>query len=1007
MNDDFSAAKKYLSSPAGSFWKWADNGRVIVWAHRDTTIAFGEELSIILGRFCGKGLPSLDAVLLVLAALKPSWNEDNEKLRDRLVELLKYKNVSPEHVDSSTAATEKLAQFRMLPSSVTKTIDGKSDLIEMIFEIAPAVVTPSVSMMVCEILQDGMLRDSRTIVSLPRLRGGRVQSTRSLAEDLRLIDFGTPENVFSTLELRQRTGLMELPSPAEIELVQNSPVESDVVRALIHQLMQDDSLYGVAKVARSLSAVVSWPRPIDISNDMPLGGVSDLSNRGSLDRLLLSELAHDDLMLATRVALNEALYLRRESPPSPPPQHRSILIDTGLRMWGVPRLFSTAVALSIASSGEATTTTHHARGDTIISVDLASVNGITSLLASLEPAAHPGKALGAFHKHLQENTLNSDVFFITTPAVLTDPEFQKDWSESNPPPQVYFATVERTGQFQLWGQHARTRKLLSSVKLDLDELLKPPAKEPVAPSKKLIDASLDPRLPAIFRTLPFPLRLPCDGKHEALKHSIWSVPYRTDVNPFNTNVKSSGSTSQTSPSSANANPSTDVSAQKEDQYGVMVLSRDRRLMFFDHPRRGARQIAEGIPFGHCLWSGTNPERTETYALIHRASDINRDAASSLTLYKISLSLHLIIETHTLASEFLSRSGAGSKVLGATEHDGILFVIYATRIEVFSVHDGSLIHTEEYDGANVRWLRGRFFRFPKVNEYVSEYDREHLMSFDGQSLRFDQIPLRGPHRTGILLTLFERRGSEGPFGVHLRGSIGNLSDDTEWRWTELARGNPKVLDISSDGCRVLIEQDNDTDLNVKRLRKLIQYDVNQSQWVVAETNFTAVKSLAELDLCRMPFGPTLPHRFTRIAVEPDGTVILISKRGVAWKIAMGTQNHQRNMLVMQADPHWQGPTQMIAFEPSRHPNSGCTLAVATWEDGSRVFLDSRGMLHLQSSDISIPEVTLVLNEHGLSGWTSHENYFGPSDYCFLPQDVAPILSFEVVQTILKPFAERLR
>ena len=40
---------------------------------------------------------------------------------------------------------------------------------------------------------------------------------------------------------------------------------------------------------------------------------SDISNRGPLDRLLLSESAHDDLTLAVRIALNEALYLRRES----------------------------------------------------------------------------------------------------------------------------------------------------------------------------------------------------------------------------------------------------------------------------------------------------------------------------------------------------------------------------------------------------------------------------------------------------------------------------------------------------------------------------------------------------------------------------------------------------------------------------------------------------------------------------------------------------------------------
>ena len=56
--------------------------------------------------------------------------------------------------------------------------------------------------------------------------------------------------------------------------------------------------------------------------------------------------------------MNEALYLRRESPPHTPPRRRRLLLDAGLRTWGVPRVFVAAVGLAVA-----------ARSDEKISVD--------------------------------------------------------------------------------------------------------------------------------------------------------------------------------------------------------------------------------------------------------------------------------------------------------------------------------------------------------------------------------------------------------------------------------------------------------------------------------------------------------------------------------------------------------------------------------------------------------------------------------------------------------------
>ena len=49
MSDTTSAARAYLNPPAGAFWKWSDDGEVIVW-NDGRTIAFRGELEAVLQR---------------------------------------------------------------------------------------------------------------------------------------------------------------------------------------------------------------------------------------------------------------------------------------------------------------------------------------------------------------------------------------------------------------------------------------------------------------------------------------------------------------------------------------------------------------------------------------------------------------------------------------------------------------------------------------------------------------------------------------------------------------------------------------------------------------------------------------------------------------------------------------------------------------------------------------------------------------------------------------------
>ena len=72
-------------------------------------------------------------------------------------------------------------------------------------------------------------------------------------------------------------------------------------------------------------------------------------------------------------------------------------------------------------------------------------------------------------------------------------------------------------------------------------------------------------------------------------------------------------------------------------------------------------------------------------------------------------------------------------------------------------------------------------------------------------------------------------------------------------------------------------------------------------------------------------------------------------------------------------------------------------MARWKDGSLAWLDSRGMLHLKSSDRSTPEVTLVLRDGALAGWTSEGRTFGMA---YFAGEAGPDTEAEVQQNILQ-------
>jgi hypothetical protein len=115
----------------------------------------------------------------------------------------------------------------------------------------------------------------------------------------------------------------------------------------LDDLARHDRLAGaVPFVAQLVGALALPPRRLS-APELPLGGYADVTTRGHPEQVLLSQLALDDLEFLRRHAENELLYYRREEPHARAREELVVLLDQGVRTWGIVRLVLAAAVLAL------------------------------------------------------------------------------------------------------------------------------------------------------------------------------------------------------------------------------------------------------------------------------------------------------------------------------------------------------------------------------------------------------------------------------------------------------------------------------------------------------------------------------------------------------------------------------------------------------------------------------------------------------------------------------------
>ncbi|KAA2245564.1 hypothetical protein F0L74_06305 [Chitinophaga agrisoli] len=600
MTNDLIRLNAYFSTPPGHFWNWSEEEVIppltfdipappmeaIEW-QQQATICYREELVNILQALAPQGLPPLASILLVMTAcgnpslitvntlqnlVLPPEGEDRATvvadmaLLIRVVQLLQHISQLPAEYRSGSNKT-LLLQIIFKDAA---TLQGQDDLLSMFNsgEYDQAIL-------------DSVTTDV-TLDTMPAYLRRRLRShfrTDLEAFEPAIKTYASTEALLQKL----RTGVERIPTPAPITLPEPPPSEKD----LLTQLAEDENTAGLTRLTQRVMAALKIPMHAQGSSDQSFGGVSDITNRGSFDRLLLSELAYDDELLSARLANNEALYLRREELPSKRNKEWVILVDTTLKMWGLPRVFAMAAALACSrhNKAHASLQAYTLGNKSHQPLDLLSKDGIINGLEKMDTALHSGEALLALLGQ-QPRSDDRSFFLITDEQTLASPAFQPALASLYQHPG-FIITVNRNGGLCCYELVNGRKKPVAYAFFDLDELL-------FAPPKQSDKTPVTPRVlpagdwPVLFKEDPFPLRFPT-SKVIINQYTVVHLGDR----------------------------------------GVLAVTQDQRVLYWDTRKKGAYEVMSFIEEGN-YYFGVDQQKARVYLLLYMISK------KRLQLYEISL-----------------------------------------------------------------------------------------------------------------------------------------------------------------------------------------------------------------------------------------------------------------------------------------------------------------------------------------------------------------------------------
>ncbi len=437
----------YFQSFTDYFWQWEEDGDVLTIPNYNT-LAYRGLVMNLLAELENTGFPSFNAFLLTVIAT----GHDSENLLYQ-VEAIFHKNISQTDSTSINNAFDFLKLLSQVPEKY-KTGKLKPLLFKAIFKSAHNKLAINKSENALNILRNA----SQTIGN---------------QEKVALSSFVVQEDLKTLYLLAKKFQSID---QIIYEIVEIPTLEKDLEitgdkgsNRLIDDLQKNTSTQTMAALVPFIWSGIQIPFHSTNASQQPLGGVSDLTNKGNINQLLISEFAYDDLTFMSRIANNESLYLRREAPPSTHQKKRVILIDVSLKNWGTPKTISFATMLAIANHPKTDIICEsYLIGNKVYPIQINSVDAIIEALQIIDPCINSRTGLEEYFKHYHSKN-NIELFLLSEESIMQQMEMLDVLSSYKSQIQ-YLMISDFSGSIDLYKNLKNSRKHIQHLELPLSRL---------------------------------------------------------------------------------------------------------------------------------------------------------------------------------------------------------------------------------------------------------------------------------------------------------------------------------------------------------------------------------------------------------------------------------------------------------------------------------------------------------------------------------------------------------
>ena len=457
---------EYFQSYENYFWEWVtdedisdDSGYYknnLLSVPNVGAITYRPYLIGVLRELQPQGFPPLGSLLLVLYATQSSYvNLDGifYYIRNLKIQEPTEKNIN------ILSACKFLENLNSVGYSY-KRGQNKVNLIQTIFKNSHNLISGTTAAVILSTFEKNPEKIELASVQL--------QLTDSVvSRDIRTLSllhekFPTAESIIHAIQ-----GIGDKLQLEDEVVEEETTVETG--KDFIQELIDDPKTFQVGSLIKRIWSGLKIPMHHLSPGDQPIGGISDMTNKGELHRMLLSEFANEDEVFMSRVANNETLFIQREIPPEENRFERIILIDTSLRNWGTPKVLAFASALAVIKHPKANSECKvFALGETKIPISLNRTEEVIENLNQVSPVLEVSAALHHFFQDKHQGK-DLEVFFITNQENLANHNLQKIIHE-NRDRLKFLVTTSSDGEMNFYKHHKGARKHLQKITLPLKEL---------------------------------------------------------------------------------------------------------------------------------------------------------------------------------------------------------------------------------------------------------------------------------------------------------------------------------------------------------------------------------------------------------------------------------------------------------------------------------------------------------------------------------------------------------